>query len=161
MEVAWEALIIKIRNFLAYFNDVVWSIVEQEHFVNIGKEFFEDSILKFYPTITDCIKEQSPNVIVLSSVLQYLENPYHFIDSLINETQANFILIDRTPFSPKERIVIQTVPSSIYKASYPCHIFNLSKFKYYFSSNNYNLIEEFESDQKARWVISLSKVLYK
>ena len=133
------------KKFLAHFNDVAWSIVEQEHFVNIGKESFEDSILKFYPTITDCIKEQSPNVIVLSSVLQYLEDPYHFIDSLINETQANFILIDRTPFSPEERIVIQTVPSSIYKASYPCRIFNLKKFKNLFSEKGYTFIEEFDA----------------
>lgn len=148
------------KKFLANFNDVVWSIVEQEHFVNIGKESFEDSILKFYPTITDCIKEQSPNVIVLSSVLQYLENPYQFIDSLINETQANLILIDRTPFSSEERIVIQTVPSSIYKGSYPCHIFSLSKFKNFFSSNNYNLIEEFESNDGKVGDIYFKGILY-
>ncbi|MDP3444563.1 MAG: methyltransferase, TIGR04325 family, partial [Ignavibacteria bacterium] len=133
------------KKFLAHFNDVVWSIVEQEHFVKIGKESFENSILKFYPTITDCIKEQSPNVIVLSSVIQYLENPYHFIDSLIDETQANFILIDRTPFSTEERIAIQTVPSSIYKASYPCRIFNLEKFKNQFSEKGYSFVEEFDA----------------
>lgn len=133
------------KKFLAHFNDVVWSIVEQEHFVNIGKKSFEDSILKFYPTITDCIKEQSPNVIVLSSVLQYLENPYYFIDCLINETKSDFILIDRTPFSSEERIVIQTVPASIYKASYPCRIFNLEKFKNLFSERGYTFIEEFDA----------------
>lgn len=133
------------KKFLTNFNNVVWSIVEQEHFVNIGKKNFEDNILKFYPTIPDCVKEQSPNVLVLSSVLQYLENPYQIIDSLVTETQANFILIDRTPFSSEERIAIQTVPSSIYKASYPCRIFSLEKFKNLFSDKGYKFVEEFNA----------------
>ncbi len=133
------------KKFLAHIHGVVWSIVEQDHFVDIGKKSFEDNILKFYPTITDCMKDQLPNVIVLSGVLQYLENPHSFIDSLINETQANFILIDRTPFSLKERIVVQVVPASIYKASYPCHIFNLEKFKNQFLEKGYTFIEEFDA----------------
>lgn len=148
------------KKFLAHFDDVVWSIVEQEHFVNIGKKSFEDSILKFYLTIEDCIKEQSPNVIVLSSVLQYLEDPYHFIESLIRETQANFILIDRTPFSAEERIVVQTVPASIYKASYPCRIFNLEKFKNQFSEKGYSLVEEFESNDSQVGDIFFKGILY-
>jgi len=134
------------RKILDHFNDVKWCIVEQQHFVNIGKRDFESERLKFYLTVDDCLKEQKPTILILSSVLQYLEEPYSFISSLISQINVDYILIDRTPFTINEhRIAIQTVPQSIYKASYPCHIFNMSQFKTFFSSHGYTLIEEFDA----------------
>tara|TARA_B110000211_G_C14044223_1_gene538178 strand:+ start:724 stop:1539 length:816 start_codon:yes stop_codon:yes gene_type:complete len=134
------------KKFLDHFNDVVWCIVEQQHFIEIGKEDFEDERLKFYLSVEDCLKEQSINILILSSVIQYIEKPYTLLKDLISKLNVDHILIDRTPFTKgEERIVLQTVPQSIYKASYPCHIFNLNKFKDFFKSKEYSIVEEFEA----------------
>jgi len=112
------------RDFLGGLKSLEWCIVEQEKFVKSGKEHFEDDQLKFYYTIDDCLKYHKPNVILLSSVLQYLEEPYRWIDVFI-KLKVPYIIIDRTPFinNDTDILTIQRVPESIYKASYPAWFF--------------------------------------
>ena len=133
------------RKFLDELDEVRWSIVEQEHFVNVGKQEFEDEKLKFYQTVDICLEEQNPNVLLFSSVLQYIENPYELLDNiLLNEFE--YIVIDRTSFSTKneDTIKVQTVPESIYKASYPCWFFDESSFLQFFINKGYRLVESFD-----------------
>jgi putative methyltransferase (TIGR04325 family) len=117
------------KNFLNSLQELRWCIVEQSHFVSCGKEFFEDDQLKFYRTIEECIAEQKPNVILLSGVLQYLENPYEWIKKFIG-LGITYIIIDRTSFveSEDDILTVQNVPENIYPASYPCWLFNENKF---------------------------------
>ena len=61
------------KKFLDEIDEVSWGIVEQKHFVDVGKKDFQDSRLKFYYDIETCKKEQNPNILVLSSVLQYIK----------------------------------------------------------------------------------------
>lgn len=99
------------------------------------------------------MKEQSPNILILSGVLQCLENPYGMLDKLL-KYKFQFIIIDRTPFILKgeDIIKIQKVPPHIYKASYPCWFFNFHKFEKYFIINNYKIIEIFDAiDGKSSW----------
>ena len=51
------------------------------------------------------------------------------LNSLI-DTGATSIVIDRTPFSrlSEDRLAIQNVPASIYRASYPMWIFSTERF---------------------------------
>ena len=149
------------KKFLDQFNDVVWCIVEQQHFIKIGIEDFEDERLKFYLSVEDCLKEQSINILILSSVIQYIEKPYILLKSLISQLNVDYILIDRTPFTNgEERIVRQTVPSSIYKASYACHIFNFDKFNKIFLSNGFRLFEEFETPEDIQKYFSFKGLIY-
>lgn len=121
-----------------------WCIVEQENFVRTGKELFEDELLKFYYNIDDCLKKESINIILLSSVIQYLEKPYEFIEDIIKK-DFNNIIVDLTGFfQGEDRLTIQKVPPNIYKASYPCWIFNEKKFVESFTEK-YQLLECFES----------------
>lgn len=115
--------------FLNKVKDLKWCIVEQAHFVNCGKEYFEDEHLKFYYTIEECLANNKPNVLLLSSVLQYLEQPYEWIDKFI-DLNIPYIIIDRTAFIERESdiITLQKVPKKIYQASYPCWFFNESTF---------------------------------
>lgn len=130
------------------FPNLSWNIIEQEHFVNEGKINFEDKILKFYYTIDDCLKEKTIDVVILSSVIQYIEEPYQLLKNII-EKNIKFILFDRTPFFNKpDQIMIQTVHPSIYKAQYPSWFFNYEKFKN-FMSNKYKIILEFTTDDQA------------
>jgi putative methyltransferase (TIGR04325 family) len=119
------------RNFLRTLNDVRWSVIEQPHFVEAGQKHLQDERLRFYKTVEECLAENQPNVILLSSVLQYLEAPINFIRKL-NMIGATYLVIDRTPFTlnGKDRLVVQEVPAAIYSASYPMWIFSLPEFKH-------------------------------
>jgi putative methyltransferase (TIGR04325 family) len=131
------------KKFLDGFNDVSWSIVEQEHFVNAGKKDFKDDRLKFFNTLEECIQQENPKILILSSVLQYIEQPYELLDFIL-KNNFETVLIDRTPFSRiNEKIKLQIVQPSIYEASYPCWFFDELKFITYFESNNYNVVESF------------------
>jgi putative methyltransferase (TIGR04325 family) len=58
------------RKFLQALPKVRWNIVEQNHFVDAGKKYFEDDIVKFFYNIESCVRQCSPNVILFSSVIQ-------------------------------------------------------------------------------------------
>jgi putative methyltransferase (TIGR04325 family) len=117
------------RAFLANLPQVRWSIIEQTHYVKAGREYIQDETLRFYPTIAGCLAENKPNVVLLSSVLQYLSESESVIKG-ISDSDATIIIIDRTPFNDgkDDLICVQRVPESIYKASYPMKIFSLDRF---------------------------------
>ena len=133
------------KKFLDKLQVVSWNIVEQKHFVDCGKTNFEDNKLHFYYDIESCIKQESPNVLLLSSVLQYIKEPYKLLDELL---QYNFktILIDRTSFSKtNQKIKLQVVDPKIYRASYPCWFFDEPEFINYFIKGGYKILEVFET----------------
>lgn len=118
------------RKFLQSLPNVRWCVVEQAHFVEAGRDYIQDTQLRFYKTIEECLSENQPNLILLSGVLQYLESPADLIGEL-NKVGALCLVIDRTPFSSqaKDKLVVQKVPASIYSASYPFRIFSLYEFE--------------------------------
>ncbi len=116
------------RKFIKSISTLKWNIVEQAHFVKAGQDYVKDKSLSFYSTIDKCLLENQPNAVVLSSVLQYLENPEDILEK-IDLINANSLIIDRTPISNRaeDRIVIQYVPPQIYQANYPMRIFSREK----------------------------------
>ena len=132
------------KKFLDEIEEVSWSIVEQKHFVDVGKKDFKDSRLKFYYDIETCKKEQNPNILVLSSVLQYIEKPYELMKSILKNS-FDFILIDRTPFAKKRQIRLQMVPPQIYDASYPCWFFEENELLHFLKDQGYVVIEEYDA----------------
>jgi putative methyltransferase (TIGR04325 family) len=123
---------------------IKWGIVEQENFVKCGRNNFQTKELMFFSCIEDCVNAINPKIILLSSVIQYLESPIEFIKK-INELKIEKIIIDRTSFVKLHTsiLTIQKVDTSIYNASYPCWFFNYENIINEFS--NYNLILDFES----------------
>jgi putative methyltransferase (TIGR04325 family) len=118
------------RKFLQAMPEVHWNVVEQAHYVDAGQANIQDDQLRFYKTIEECMAENQPNVVLLSSVLQYLESPIEIVRRL-STVGAACLIIDRTSFSShaKDRIVVQRVSPSIYTASYPMWIFSHQEFK--------------------------------
>ena len=109
------------RYFLKTLREVRWSVVEQAHYVEAGQLYLHNEQLRFYKSIDNCFTENKPNVILLSSVLQYLPEPRSTLLSICN-AGADIIIIDRTIVnnSYSDRAYVQHVPPSIYLASYPC-----------------------------------------
>lgn len=136
------------RSFLSEIPEINWCVVEQKEFVDTGKLLFEDENLHFFYSIDECLNSFNIDAVLFSSVLQYLENPNDVIDRVIS-AGIKFLIIDRTPFiKGKDRITIQRVNPSIYKASYPCRFFNKQDFLRRLT-RSYKLIFEFEALDRA------------
>jgi putative methyltransferase (TIGR04325 family) len=145
------------RKFLNLLPDVRWNIVEQFNFVEAGRQYIQDNKLCFYKSIAECLAENQVNVVLLSSVLQYLPTPYTVLEELL-AISADTLILDRTSFlvsGHDEIIRLQHVPETIYKATYPCHLLDESKLRQFISDRGYTLIEAFgsldEFDPKAFW----------
>jgi putative methyltransferase (TIGR04325 family) len=122
--------------FLQNLIDVKWNVIEQIHYVAAGKTYVEDNQLKFYCDINECNLQNNINVILLSSVLQYINTPFDIIRQLL-ACNASYLIIDRTSFSIKQndQIVIQKVSPTIYSADYPMWIFSESHFNNYITKH--------------------------
>ena len=122
------------RKFLQSLPDVRWNVVEQPHYVDAGRKHIQDAQLQFYKTVEECLSEHQPNVILLSSVLQYLESPADLVSEL-NKIGAVCLVVDRTPFTLQDKLVVQKVPAAIYSASYPIWILSLPEFEKLLAKN--------------------------
>lgn len=136
------------KKFLDGLSEVNWCIVEQPSFVETGLKDFATDRLHFFFNIEECIATYNIDVVLLSSVIQYLEKPFDFLQNLFT-LKVDFIIIDRTPFiKGSDRITVQKVNPLIYKASYPCWFFNKERFVS-FIGEKYSILNEFESVDKA------------
>lgn len=138
------------RKFLQFLPSYTWNILEQDKIIAIGKKFFQTDELFFHADSKDAKKNCKPSdikILILSSVLQYLEDPYITLSMLIKNFEFDGIIVDRTPFSKDKshHIVIQKVPKSIYKTQYPCHLFSKSNFLKFLYEKNYKTFDEFDS----------------
>ncbi|MET0462572.1 MAG: methyltransferase, TIGR04325 family [Chitinophagaceae bacterium] len=135
----------QLKEFLGTDVCASWNIIEQQHYIDCGKEFFEDDTLRFYYTIADCINEKRVDFVVLSSVVQYLPNPHQFLEELVSHG-FDTVLVDRTAFVNEgpDRVTVQRVWPSVYEASYPAWFFDQKGFVAHFG-NEYLLQASFES----------------
>jgi putative methyltransferase (TIGR04325 family) len=134
------------RGFLEGVREVHWSIVEQPNFVECGKRYFQDEQLKFYEDIETCLKFETPDIVLMSGVIQCLEDPYKLIDTFINY-EFKYMVFDITACflsNESDRLTVQRVNPVIYQGSYPAWIFNESTFIKRFSPF-YDLITDFKS----------------
>lgn len=133
------------RKFLEQLKEVKWCVVEQKNFVECGKRDFETDVLKFFSCIEDAAQSCKFNVVLLSSVLPYLEHPYDMLEQII-ELGTGTVIIDRTPVLPgnADRLTIQNIPGTIYHASYPAWFFSEKKFLN-FMDKKYSLLVKFDT----------------
>ena len=130
--------------------DVKWNIVEQENFVTAGKKHFEDSRLHFYLTPKECLDENQIDVVLLSSVLPYIKEPYKMLQEII-ELNIPFMIFDKMPFleqGTNDLLTVQKVHPSIYEGSYPAWFFNEGRFLS-FIEKKYEVVETFSGSDKA------------
>jgi putative methyltransferase (TIGR04325 family) len=98
---------------------VRWRVIEQAHYVAAGREF-TDSVLTFHPTLADAVQDGEPSTVLLSGVLQYMENPSVLLEEAVR-LGFRHIIIDRTAFSTTggKRLVVQRPPAEL-GGAYPC-----------------------------------------
>lgn len=109
------------REWLRDLRRVSWRVVEQPGYVAAGRAEFSGEGLSFHTTLDEAGAAQ---VLLMSGVLQFLEEPYAMLDEV---TRRGFrhLIIDRTPILPRgrERIVVQHTPPTLGGGSYPCRFF--------------------------------------
>ncbi|WP_051608644.1 methyltransferase, TIGR04325 family [Selenomonas sp. FC4001] len=125
-------------------NDMGWCIVEQEHYVKRGKKKVPE--LNFFYNVDEALSSDlSPNVLLLSGVLQYLNNPYKWFGNLLSK-KFDYVIIDETAFLKKRKgtsqIMLQHVPASIYKATYPVTVLGEIEFKKFINECKYEIVWE-------------------
>ncbi len=132
------------KNFLNHLESVQWNIIEQPHYVYAGRQHLEDEQLRFYFNIEECILKRHIDVVLLSSVLQYLPD-YKKIIKQSKAINSQLIIIDKTIINHNaDNIYIQKNPSSIYNSIYPCRsIFKENLFS--LLNDSYRLLESFDS----------------
>jgi putative methyltransferase (TIGR04325 family) len=116
------------RPFFASDFKLVWSVVEQAEHVKIGKSDFQNNELRFHFTVDEALAEGPADVLLLSGVLHYLDQPEIWLENL-RRWPIPFLILDRTPLWERDhhRLTVQHVPKEIYAASYP--VWFLSKQK--------------------------------
>ena len=107
-------------------NYIDWNIVEQKHYVKYAKKNIKIKNLHFYDNL-NFLHKKKMHVVLFSSSLQYLKNPYQILEKIIKKKIPN-IIIHRSPFTKNNEIIkIQKVPKYIYNSSYPIRILNIKK----------------------------------
>lgn len=122
---------------------VEWQVVEQSHFTAIGRREFAEGSLQFFDTPEAAEASGPTDVLLLSSVLQYVPRPHELLDSLLAK-RPSAVIVDRTPLIERgrDRLTVQRLPATIYRASYPCWQFDRAKLLQHFISQ-YRTVAEF------------------
>ena len=121
-----------------------WCVVEQKHFIDCGRKKVPE--IPFYYNMDEALASDSkPNVLLLSGVLQYLDEPYIWFDDMLSRG-FDYIILDETCFQKNEKapnkVMLQHVPSSIYKAVYPVNLLSHEKLREKITSLGYEVVWE-------------------
>lgn len=135
------------RGILSRLDELRWNVVEQQSFVECGRQKFQSNELRFYDSVEACLADGPVDVVLLSSVLPYVSNPYALLDDVLSR-EIEHVIIDRTPLFAAEpdRLTIQHVPAHIYGSdlSYPAWFLNRENIVARFA-RRYNLLYEFDA----------------
>jgi putative methyltransferase (TIGR04325 family) len=104
--------------------DLRWSVVEQAHYVEAGRQEFSTERLAFHPDPAASVAWHPPDIILASGALHFLPDPMAMLQTLC-AANAPWLLVERTPFweGQRHRIAVQHVPAEIYEADYACWLF--------------------------------------
>jgi putative methyltransferase (TIGR04325 family) len=133
--------------FLDDIKHLSWNVIEQPNFVACGIQSFQDARLQFFETLEDSISASgNPDILVLSCVLPYLQDPYGFLRDCLRRSIPH-IIVDCTYFNfeDRDRICVQTVRPEIYEASYPCWLLHYGRVVKLLETN-YNISAEHHND---------------
>jgi putative methyltransferase (TIGR04325 family) len=120
---------------------ITWTIVELPEIAEAGEREFSTGQLRFTSAIPER-ESAKPDIVLLSSVLQYLRDAELVVGKLLALSPSSVIL-DRTPISSIGFYSVQRVPRRIYKADYPIRVFSEREISEMFRS--WTMLHDFPS----------------
>ncbi len=133
------------RPFFNSLTGLKWYVIEQPDHVACGRQWFESNELRFCSSMAQCLSDNPRlNVLLLSGVLSYLEEPYAQLDSMLS-LRIKTVIVDRTALISDERdkLTVQSVPGRIYQASYPFWFLSETRFLEVFATKGYRVLATF------------------
>jgi putative methyltransferase (TIGR04325 family) len=112
------------RRFLTSLAPLSWMVVEQPHYVEVGRQLLADEDVSFCTSFEAAVSElHGVDIVIFSSSLHYSENPMRLLDQAIDAT-AHSVVIDRSPawLEVKEHLALQTVGLYSRPVQYPCWV---------------------------------------
>jgi putative methyltransferase (TIGR04325 family) len=121
-----------------------WSIVEQSHYVQCGRNEFEDDILHFFDNVPAALHRGNIDLAIFSGSLQCVAAPYEVIGE-VSKCGARYLLFDRMPIIPGKTDVytVQHVYDVIYTARYPHRCFAKELLFSSIGALGYEITQEF------------------
>lgn len=145
------------KRLLSDVHNLEWCVVEQPHFVEAGRNFVQDCQLKFFEGLAAVSQLGRLDIVLASSVLQYMPDPEVSLSQLAS-LGAEAIVLERTCFNRQHgeaALRIQHVPPTIYQASYPCWFLDEARLDQIVADRGYELIADFPAldrlDARAEW----------
>ena len=133
-------LYFQFRKYCQLFNiniNYEWNILEQDDLAIYGNENIVSKNLNFFRSSKTDLEKIQADLVIFSSVLNFVQNPYIIINRL-KKIKPKYIFIDRTAFWDGKYDVITILEANKkIKGSYPSHIFSLKEFKVQFSNLYY------------------------
>lgn len=127
------------RNLVRHLKIKKWIVVEQPHFVQIGKSEFADGVLSFIE-ISEMKQGLAPiSLVNLTGSLQFIEDYVSVLMSVL-KLNPRVIVIDKIFATlESERIYVQHVPKVIYRGSYPFRCLNTDNLNRIMEAEGYEL----------------------
>lgn len=105
-----------LRDFLDFES---WTVCDLPQMVRAGNQRCASSILRFVESVEG---ESSPNVVLASGVLQCCRDPRESLSQLAS-LGASYLIVDRLPMLPAERLTVHKVPPQVFAGSFPAWFF--------------------------------------
>jgi putative methyltransferase (TIGR04325 family) len=126
-----------------------WSIVERPEVVECGQREFQDEELRFYFDIESALAPRTPDVVILSGVLHYLDKPKELLVKL-SKCGIPYAILARVPLvaAAQDILAVQYTSPQIYPQSIPAWFFAQEALVSHLTPN-FEILAEFDGTDSA------------
>lgn len=118
-----------------------WRVVDCQEVVSYGNANYADDRLAFFSSIESASRDFTPDMVLCSHTLQYLEHPYSALVTL-SALEPAVIVLHELPVAERERFMIQRLPDSLGGTERPIQL--LSAGRLAAALSRYELIAEID-----------------
>lgn len=118
-----------------------WRIVDLPDVVAYGNENLADGKLAFFSSVDEALRQDLPNVIMCSHMLQYLTDPYGTVSMLVGKN-PDVLILHELPVADTERFFAQRLPPELGGRDHAVRV--LSETKLAEATRGYDVLEEME-----------------
>lgn len=118
-----------------------WRVVDRQEIVSHGNANYADRKLSFFPSLESACRDFTPDLVLCSHTLQYLEKPYDAL-AMLSALEPPVIVLHELPLAERERFMVQRLPEGLGGTERPIQILSAGKLAAAMAS--YELIAEMD-----------------